>query len=159
MSQKSTGGYPNRSPLEVPTSSLTGSAGSSGLTTPVVAKLGSALGTAIFTGVRQLVHHPPQSRAVIRGRIVAASIGLLCLALLGDGSVARGIEVGLAVALMILTRTFHAPAGATPLVVMTASSSTDFVLASMLAGSALLVVAARSYRNFVSCRAYSRGRW
>ena len=111
MKQKSNASFPHRVRLEARAANLTGFAGEPHLANAVVAGLGSALGIAVLTGLGQLVHQPllvapfcvtaalafalpdsPRSRprAIVGGHIVAASVGLLCLALIGDGFFAYG---------------------------------------------------------------------
>src|SRR5579859_6056040 len=58
---------------------------------------------------------PAQPRALIGGHIVATVVGLLVVQLTGPSVWAAALAVGLAMAAMHLTRTFHPPAGIDPL--------------------------------------------
>jgi CBS-domain-containing membrane protein len=100
-----------------------------------------------------------QPRAVIGGHLVAAAVGLFCVALFGHGWYVSGIAVGLAVAAMLLTKTLHAPAGATPLVVLTLQPNLNFLITPILLGSALLVASAWAYHKFFSTHSYPHSWW
>ncbi len=104
-----------------------------------------------------------QPRSVIGGHLVAAAVGLLVAALLGQGwlahSLAAGLAVGLAVIFMLLTRTFHAPAGATPLVVLATQAAPSFLLVPILASTVTMVLLAYLYNNLVPKRSYPKYWW
>jgi CBS-domain-containing membrane protein len=56
-----------------------------------------------------------QPRSLVGGHVVGAAPGLIFCHLLGDGIVVMSSAVATALLVMILTRTVHSPAGATPL--------------------------------------------
>ena len=161
MNQKSTINHPVQTSLEFWPLSQTHPIGRSLLVNAAVAGLGTAAGVAALAELGQLVHQPllaahvgatvalafvpdsplSRSRAIISSHVVAASVGLLCATLL-------------AVALTLLTRTFHASAGATPLVVMATHPDADFLFAPTLAGASLLVVATWAYRSLIPRRTW-----
>jgi CBS-domain-containing membrane protein len=64
------------------------------------------------------------------------------------------LSVGLAISLMILTRTTHPPAGADPLVVFMAGSGWSFLLTPVLAGSVIIVLVALLVNNLDKNRHY-----
>lgn len=91
---------------------------------------------------------------MIGGHLISALVGLLVLTVLGDGVVAMGFGVGLAIALMQFSDTLHPPAGGDPLVVILAGAGWPFLLLPIATGTASLVILAWLYHRFVSKRAY-----
>jgi CBS-domain-containing membrane protein len=61
---------------------------------------------------------PAQPRALIGGHIVATLVGLAMLQLTGPHAWAAAAAVGLAILAMVVTGTFHPPAGINPLLVI-----------------------------------------
>lgn len=97
-----------------------------------------------------------QPRSIVGGHLVASLVGLAVLAMLGDGWLAAGIAVGMALALMQITRTVHAPAGADPLVVLASHAGADFLLTPVLAGSVIIVLVALVANNLRQRGSYPR---
>ncbi|GAB7529533.1 HPP family protein [Pseudomonas sp. 3A(2025)] len=98
-----------------------------------------------------------QPRNVIGGHFLASLVGILFAKYIGVSPLCMGLAVGLAIALMQLTRTLHAPAGANPLVIMTASAvGWDFLLTPVLAGSVILVSIALVVNNADAKRSWPR---
>jgi CBS-domain-containing membrane protein len=84
-------------------------------------------------------------------------VGLLFLKFVGAGPVEMGLAVGLAIALMQLTRTVHPPAGADPLVVMMSSNTGwSFLAAPVLASAVLLVLIALLINNVGPAKRWPR---
>lgn len=97
-----------------------------------------------------------QPRAIAGGHLVATAVGLAVGALVGDGWLACALAVGLSLAAMQLTRTVHAPAGADPLIVITAHAPVSYLLSPVLAGSLVIVLTAWCVNNMRSARSYPR---
>jgi CBS-domain-containing membrane protein len=97
---------------------------------------------------------PAQPRALIGGHIVATLAGLVMLKLTGPHAWAAAAAVGVAVLAMVLTGTFHPPAGIDPLLVVSNNLGWSFLLAPVLAGALLLAAFA-----FVWHRAVLRRPW
>ncbi|MFB9791955.1 HPP family protein [Shinella granuli] len=121
--------------------------------------LGQVLLIAPFGASCVLLFALPQSplarpRNVIGGHLISALVGLLVLTFLGNGVVAMGLGVGLAIALMQFTDTLHPPAGGNPLVVILAGAGWSFLLLPIAAGTGALVLLAWLYHRFVSKRVY-----
>lgn len=95
-----------------------------------------------------------QPRNVIGGHILSALVGLAVLALIGPNHVAMAVGVGLAIALMRVTRTTHPPAGANPIVIIAAATPWWFVAVPVATGAAILVLFAWLYHRFVTGLAY-----
>ena len=64
-----------------------------------------------------------QLRHVAGGHALSMLVGLICFFIFGNGVIAVGIASGLALGLMLATRTVHPPAGADPLLLMLTASS------------------------------------
>jgi CBS-domain-containing membrane protein len=89
-----------------------------------------------------------QPRNLIFGHLLTASIGIGMLWLVGNSVWSIGLAVGLAIALMELTRTLHPPAGANPVLIMLAGKAQlSFLLAPILCGVLLLLVLALVVNN------------
>jgi CBS-domain-containing membrane protein len=97
---------------------------------------------------------PAQPRALIGGHIVSALAGLLLLQVTGPSPVAAACAVGLAIAAMHLTRTFHPPAGIDPLIIVLNAMPWSFLIAPVAAGACLLALFAFLWHN-----AFRRGSW
>src|SRR3981189_2465594 len=78
---------------------------------------------------------PAQPRALIGGHVVATLVGLAVLRLPGPPAWAAAAAVGLAILAMVVTGTFHPPAGINPLLVISNNLPWSFLLAPVLAGA------------------------
>lgn len=97
-----------------------------------------------------------QPRNIIGGHVLGAAVGLSFMTFLGTSWWAMALAVATAIALMQVTKTLHAPAGADPLVVMTAHASWSFILTPALGGSMILVLIALIFNNLISTRSYPK---
>lgn len=97
-----------------------------------------------------------QPRNIIGGHFISAASGLLLFHLFGNEFWVIALGVGLAIALMHLTRTTHPPAGANPIVVIMAGSSWSFLLNPVLIGSMMIVVVALLINNLDAQRQYPK---
>jgi CBS-domain-containing membrane protein len=95
-----------------------------------------------------------QPRNIIGGHFISTLIGILIYHLFGQGAWQMGVGVGLAIALMMLSRTTHPPAGADPIVVIIAGSNWTFLFTPVLIGSIAIVILALIINNFVNNRKY-----
>lgn len=95
-----------------------------------------------------------QPRAIVGGHVLATAVGLAVGGWLGDGWAAAALGVGLALAVMQLTRTLHAPAGADPLLVIAAHAPLDYLLWPVLAGSLVIVSVAWCVNNLRRWRSW-----
>ncbi|MDR6550694.1 CBS-domain-containing membrane protein [Paenibacillus qinlingensis] len=95
-----------------------------------------------------------QPRNIIGGHVISTSIGLLCLHLFGHGTWVMAVAVGLAIGLMMLSKTTHPPAGADPLVVILSGSSWSFLITPVLLGSVVIVIVALLINNLDKKRRY-----
>jgi CBS-domain-containing membrane protein len=92
---------------------------------------------------------PAQPRALVGGHLVSTLVGLVVVSLTGPSPWAAAGAVGLAMAAMHLTRTFHPPAGIDPLVVVVHDMPWSFLLVPVAVGAALLAAFAWIWHNLV----------
>ncbi|MEY9976431.1 HPP family protein [Lysinibacillus sp. RC79] len=95
-----------------------------------------------------------QPRNVIGGHFLSTFIGLFMYQLFGNEPWAIALAVGLAIAIMMLTKTTHPPAGADPLVVMLGTYSWNYLISPVLIGSIIIVIFALLINNLRSNRNY-----
>jgi CBS-domain-containing membrane protein len=101
---------------------------------------------------------PAQPRALIGGHLVATLAGLAMLQLTGPHAWAAAAAVGVAIAAMVVTGTFHPPAGINPLLVVSNNLPWSFLLAPVLVGVVLLAVFAYVWHRWIRRRPWPR-RW
>ena len=95
-----------------------------------------------------------QPRNIIGGHLVSTFVGLCCYHSFGDGAWVIGLATGTAIAVMMLTKTTHPPAGADPIVVIVAGSGWSFLFTPVLIGSVLVVLFAIVINNMQRNRSY-----
>lgn len=88
-----------------------------------------------------------QPRHIILGHVISTAVGLVVINSLGNGWLAMSLAVGLAVTLMQLTRTGHAPAGADPLVIFALDPSWTYLLFPVFSGASLITLTALIFNN------------
>lgn len=88
-----------------------------------------------------------QPRNVLLGHVLSSLVGLLCLHLLGLGVWSLAIAVGSAIALMMLTRSVHPPAGSNPVIIFLTQPGWSFLLFPTLSGALILILVALLYNN------------
>ncbi len=81
-----------------------------------------------------------QPKNVILGHLLTAFIGLCFVEFVEVTSFTLAIATGLAITLMILTKTIHPPAGATPLLIMLTAQSWSFMFTPVLLGTLIIVL-------------------
>jgi CBS-domain-containing membrane protein len=140
--------------------------------------LGSALGIAIVAVLTRSYHFPllmaplgascfllfgvpdapfAQPRNVIAGHLLSSLVGLVFFKYVGVSPVEMGLAVGVAIALMLFTRTSHPPAGADPLVIMIAGNlGWGFLITPVLASTIILVLIALLFNNVGDGRSWPR---
>jgi CBS-domain-containing membrane protein len=95
-----------------------------------------------------------QPRAVIGGNLIGAVVALASLSLLGHAPWALGTAVAITLALMLLTRTLHAPAGGMPVLLADAMPDPWMFLAAVAAGTLLLVTLGTGYHRLLLRQPY-----
>lgn len=97
-----------------------------------------------------------QPRNVLLGHLISSATGLAFMALLGPHWWTVACAVGTAIALMMLTRTVHPPAGSNPLIIFLTQSSWGFLLFPTLVGACLLLIVALAYNNATRAGRYPK---
>lgn len=100
-----------------------------------------------------------QPRNVIGGHFIASLTGLIFLNLFGVHWWSMAVAVATAIALMLVFRVPHPPAGSNPFIVMMTSANWNFLVTPTLAGAVILVVVAIIYNNLGKKRRYPTYWW
>lgn len=95
-----------------------------------------------------------QPRNIIGGHVVSSLVGIGLYQLFGSQVWVVALGVGMAIALMHVTKTTHPPAGADPIVVILAGSGWSFLFAPVLIGAVMIVLAAIIVNNLHKNRQY-----
>jgi len=101
---------------------------------------------------------PAQPRALIGGHLVATLAGLAMLQLTGPQAWAAAAAVGVPIVAMVVTGTFHPPAGINHLLVVSNNLPWSFLFAPVLAGAVLLAAFAYVWHRWIRRRPWPR-RW
>lgn len=158
----------SRAPARPPTSAILratlGALLGLGLMGALAGAVGKPLLMAPFGATAVLAFALPDSplaqpRSIVGGHVVAAAVGFAVLALVGAGTAALALGGAAALAAMLITRTLHAPAGATPLVVLAEQPDAAFMLTPVLLGSLGIVAVALVVNNTPSTRRYPAYWW
>ena len=102
---------------------------------------------------------PAQPRALIGGHLVSALVGLLVVTITGPSPWAAAVAVGLAIAAMHVTRTFHPPAGIDPLIIVAQGMPWSFLVAPVAAGAFALLAFAWLWHVLVRRDAWPAQWW
>lgn len=97
-----------------------------------------------------------QPRNIVGGHVITTFTGLAFMSLFGVTWWSMSLAVGTAIALMLLFRVPHPPAGSNPLIVMLGGVSWKFLVTPTLVGAIALVVVALIYNNIGRNRHYPR---
>ncbi|MBH0026764.1 HPP family protein [Pseudoalteromonas sp. SWN29] len=81
-----------------------------------------------------------QPKNVIVGHLLTAFVGIVFVTYVGDGSVSIALAVGVAITLMMLTKTVHPAAGANPILIIVSGQSWDFLIMPVLVGTMFIVI-------------------
>jgi len=95
-----------------------------------------------------------QPRNIVFGHLLTSFIGLAVLSLLGVSAWSMGLAVGLAVALMLVTKTTHPPAGANPILIMLTGQTWGFLLSPVATGTLFIVLIGVIYHRGICRRDY-----
>ncbi|WP_273050062.1 HPP family protein [Pseudoalteromonas sp.] len=81
-----------------------------------------------------------QPKNVIFGHLLTAFVGIIFSTYIGDSSVSIALAVGVAITLMMLTKTVHPAAGANPILIIVSGQSWDFLIMPVLVGTMFIVI-------------------
>jgi CBS-domain-containing membrane protein len=97
-----------------------------------------------------------QPRNVIVGHVMCSLVGLVCVTTLGAHWWSLALAVAIVIALMMITRTVHPPAGSNPVIVFLTLPGWDFVIFPTLIGAAMLVLVALLYNSVIRKNGYPK---
>lgn len=97
------------------------------------------------------VHESPLAhpKNVLFGHIISAFSGVFVFAIFGFSSLSVGAGVGLAIFLMMATKTVHPPAGANPIIAILGAKGVGFLMIPVAAGAAFIVLFAIIYNQLM----------
>lgn len=88
-----------------------------------------------------------QPRSLVGGHLVGAITGIVFVHVFGDGVAVMSSAVATTLMVMMLTRTIHSPAGATPLIAISTHADWFFILDPVAVGLAILLLGAVCYQR------------
>jgi CBS-domain-containing membrane protein len=97
---------------------------------------------------------PARPRALVGGHILSALVGVVALKVAGPEAWVAALAVAVAMLAMLLSDSFHPPAGISPLIIVMNGLSWSFILIPVAAGALLLLAYSWVWTNFVQ-----RQRW
>ena len=112
----------------------------------VLLLLGSFGSSAVMVFTFPEIHFS-QPRSVVGGHFICTAVGLAALALFGPTWWSLATAAAVSVALMMLTRTLHPPAGSNPVIVFLAAPQWGFLFVPTLSGALTMVVVAVIYHR------------
>jgi CBS-domain-containing membrane protein len=129
-----------------------GGAGGIGLMTALAYAAGEPLMMVPFATSIVLVMGSPEApparpRCIVGGHLLSAFAGIVCVLAFGDAVWVPAVGVGLAIALMHASDTFHPPAGISPLIITNAHATVFFIASPVLTGALILVAYAFAYHR------------
>jgi CBS-domain-containing membrane protein len=97
------------------------------------------------------VHESPLAhpKNVFFGHIISAFSGVFIYTILGFSFFSVGLGVGLAIFLMMATKTVHPPAGANPIIAILGAKGVGFLMIPVAAGAAFIVLFAIIYNQLM----------
>ena len=97
------------------------------------------------------VHESPLAhpKNVLFGHIISAFSGVFVYSILGFSFLSVGLGVGLAIFLMMTTKTVHPPAGANPIIAILGAKGLDFIIMPVAAGAFFIVLFAIIYNKLL----------
>ena len=95
-----------------------------------------------------------QPRNIFFGHIISSICGLLVVYFFDITFLSIGLSVGLAVSLMMITKTVHPPAGANPIIIIMGNEGLSFLLMPISLGAAVLVLYAIIFNKYICKRDY-----
>ncbi len=81
-----------------------------------------------------------QPKNVILGHLLTAFVGVFFVQFIGVTPISLALATGIAVTLMLVTKTTHPPAGANPILIMLSGQSWGFLITPVLIGAVLIVL-------------------
>ena len=97
------------------------------------------------------VHESPLAhpKNVLFGHIISAFSGVFVYAIFDSSYLSVGLGVGLAIFLMMVTKTVHPPAGANPIIAILGAKGAGFIIIPVAAGASFIVLFAIIYNKLL----------
>ena len=97
------------------------------------------------------VHESPLAhpKNILFGHVLSALSGVLIFLILGSNFVSLGLGVGLAIFLMMITKTVHPPAGANHIIAILGAKELGFILMPVAVGASFIVIFAIIYNKLL----------
>ena len=97
------------------------------------------------------VHESPLAhpKNIIFGHIISAFSGVFVFSVLGSSFISLGLAVGLAIFLMMATKTVHPPAGANPIIAILGAKGMGFILMPVAVGASFIILFAIIYNKLL----------
>ena len=97
------------------------------------------------------VHESPLAhpKNILFGHIISAFSGVFVFSVLGSSFISLGLAVGLAIFLMMATKTVHPPAGANPIIAILGAKGIGFILMPVAVGASFIVLFEIIYNKFL----------
>ena len=107
------------------------------------------------------VHESPLAhpRNILFGHMLSALSGVFVFSLLGLSSLSVGLAVGLAIFLMMVTKTVHPPAGANPIIAVLGAKGIVFILMPVAVGASFIVLFAIIYNKLLKRKYFTFKDW
>ena len=96
---------------------------------------------------------------VLFGHMLSALAGVLVYSILGFSFLSVGLAVGLAIFLMMATRTVHPPAGANPIIAILGAKGMGFILMPVAVGASFIVLFAIIYNKLLKRKYFTFKDW
>ncbi|MBR9787043.1 MAG: HPP family protein [Vibrionaceae bacterium] len=90
-----------------------------------------------------------QPKNVIFGHLITALVGVIFTQYVGVSPLTLALATGIAVSLMLVTKTTHPPAGANPLLIMLSGQGWAFLITPVLVGAVLIVLVGKSMQGLL----------
>lgn len=97
-----------------------------------------------------------QPRNIVLGHVLSSLIGLVFLKFVGPEWWGMAMAVGTSIAVMMLTRTVHPPAGSNPVIVFLALPSWEFILFPTLIGAIVIAIVGLVFNNLTRSEKYPK---
>lgn len=97
-----------------------------------------------------------QPRNIICGHFLSTLTGLFFLSVFGPTWWSAALAAGTAIAVMMITRTVHPPAGSNPVIVFLGQPGWDFLVFPTLIGSLIITLVAIVYNNLTRQEGYPK---
>ena len=90
-----------------------------------------------------------QPKNIFFGHTLSALSGVAVYAFIGSSFLTIGIAIGLAIFVMIITKTVHPPAGGNPIIAVMASKSYEFIFIPVALGALIIIIFSLLYNKSI----------